>query len=102
MLLGVVDLHERTMAMPKHPIDDLKGELYLTLVLLGADPLLLRTFESWSDGTMEERAVLDDVRNWNEAKVLEIKEWLPTLTGEALERAQKQLRHYEEARAITA
>ena len=86
--------------MPKQPIDDLKGELYLTLVLLGADELLLRTFESWSDGTTDERAVLDDVRNWNEAKMLEIKEWLPTLSGETLERAQAQLRLYEQARAI--
>jgi hypothetical protein len=88
------------MAMPKQPIDDLKGELYLTLVLLGADELLLRTFESWSDGATDERSVLDDVRNWNEAKMLEIKEWLPTLTGDALERAQQQLRVYEQARAL--
>ncbi|HLS85604.1 MAG TPA: hypothetical protein VK043_04850 [Burkholderiales bacterium] len=87
--------------MPKQPIEDIKGELYLTLVLLDAEPMLLRTLASWSDGTLDERAVLEDVRNWNEAKMLELKEWLPTLTGEALDRVQESLRHYEEARAIS-
>ena len=40
-----------------------------------------------------------DLRNWNEAKLLEMKEWLPTMTGVELEDVQERLRQYEEVRS---
>jgi hypothetical protein len=76
---------------------DLRMELYLCLLLLGADPILRGALASWRDGT-DERDVLADLRNWNEAKLLELKEWLPTMTGGELEAVQGRLRQYEEAR----
>lgn len=76
--------------------EELKTELYRTLVLVGADPILLGTIKSWSCGTPEAE-VLADLRNWNEAKVLELKEWMPSLDGPALQAAQEHIRHYEEA-----
>jgi hypothetical protein len=42
--------------------------------------------------------VLADVHNWNEAKLLELKEWLPTMTGRQFEAVQEQIRQYEEAK----
>jgi hypothetical protein len=84
--------------MPKQPIDDIKEEIYLTLLLLGADPMLLRTFASWKDG-MEDEAVLEDLRNWNEVRRLQVKEWLSSLDGQDLEAAQDQIRQYEDARS---
>lgn len=84
--------------MPKQPIDDIKGEIYLTLLLLGADPMLLRTLASWKDG-MEDEAVLEDLRNWNEVRRLQVKEWLSSLDGQDLEAAQDQIRQYEDARS---
>jgi hypothetical protein len=45
-----------------------------------------------------EKDVLADLSNWNEAKLLEIKEWLPTMTESELETAQERIRHYETAR----
>ena len=76
---------------------DLRLELYLSLLLLGADPMLLSALEAWRDGT-EEKDVLADLRNWNEAKLLEMKEWLPTMTGSELEAVQERIRQYEAAR----
>jgi hypothetical protein len=76
---------------------DLRMELYLCLLLHGADPMLLGALASWRDG-VDEGDVLADLRNWNEAKVLEMKEWLPTMTGSELEAVQERIRQYEEAR----
>lgn len=75
----------------------IRGELYRSLVLLGADQMLLASAASWANGA-EDEAVLADVRNWNEAKLLEMKEWLPTMTGQQFEAVQEQIRQYEEAR----
>lgn len=75
---------------------NIRGELYRSLVLLGADPMLLASAASWANGAADEEA-LADLRNWNEAKLLEMKEWLPTMTGRQFEAAQEQIRHYEEA-----
>ena len=69
-------------------------ELYLALLLLGADPLLLGAVER-----MDERELRTDLRNWNEAKLLEMKEWLPTMTGAELESVQERLRQYEDVRS---
>lgn len=76
---------------------DVRMEIYLSLLLLGAEPMLLAAVASWRDGT-EEKDILADLRNWNEAKLLEMKEWLPTMTGAELEAAQERIRQYEEAR----
>lgn len=75
----------------------IRGELYRSLLLLGADPMLLASAASWASGAQDEE-VLADVRNWNEAKLLEMKEWLPTMTGQQFEAVQEQIRQYEEAR----
>jgi hypothetical protein len=76
---------------------DLRFELYLALLLLGADPMLLGSLAAWRDSA-DDGALVVDLANWNEAKVLEMKEWLPTMTGEELEAAQARIRQYEEAR----
>ena len=76
---------------------DLRMELYLCLLLLGADSMLLGALASWRDGT-DDGDVLADLRNWNEAKRLEMKEWVPTMTGSELASAQERIRQYEEAR----
>ena len=76
---------------------NLRMELYLSLLLLGADSLLLGALANWRDGT-DDRDVLADLRNWNEAKLLEMKEWVPTMTGSELGSAQERIRQYEEAR----
>jgi hypothetical protein len=76
---------------------DLRQELYLALVLLGADAMLLGALETWRDGA-EEKDVLADVRNWNEAKLLEMEEWLATMSGAELEEARSRIRQYEDAR----
>ena len=39
-----------------------------------------------------------DLRNWNEAKLLELKEWLSTMTEGEVEAVQQRIRQYEEAR----
>lgn len=49
---------------------------------------------------MDEKDVLADLRNWNEAKVLGMKEWLTTLTGSELETAQERIRQYEGSREV--
>lgn len=76
---------------------ELRQELYLSLLLLGADALLLGALETWREGADEED-VLADVRNWNEAKRLEMKEWLATMGGTELEQARSRIRQYEDAR----
>ena len=70
---------------------DLRRELYLSLLLLGADPLLLGALES-----SEDHELSADVRNWNEAKLLELKEWLTTMSGAELDAVQQRIRQYEE------
>jgi len=78
---------------------DVRTEIYLSLLLLGAEPMLLAAIASWRNG-MDEKDILADLRNWNEAKVLEMKEWLTTLTGSELEAAQERIRQYEETREL--
>jgi len=80
-----------------HAERDMRQELYLSLALLGADPLLLGTLATWANGAADDE-VLADLRNWNEAKLLEMKEWLPTMSGRQLEAVQEQIRLYQEAR----
>jgi CHASE3 domain sensor protein len=77
---------------------DVRLELYLSLVLLGADPMLRGALEAWRE-EVDEHELLVDLRNWNEAKVLEMQEWLPTMSGAELEAARERIREYEEARA---
>ena len=84
------------MAQAMQAREDLKTELYRTLVLVGADPILLGAIKSWCAGAGDEE-ILADLRNWNEAKVLELKEWMPSLDVPALQAAQEHIRHYEEA-----
>lgn len=67
-----------------------RQELYLSLLLLGADPMLLASIES-----MDDKELLADLRNWNEAKLAELKEWLPTMDGEQLEAVQRRIEQYE-------
>jgi hypothetical protein len=76
---------------------DLRTELYLALLLLGADSILLGAVAAWREGAGE-KEVLADLSNWNQAKLLEMKEWLSTMTGSELEAAQERIRQYEEAR----
>jgi hypothetical protein len=77
---------------------DVRTEIYLALLLLGAEPMLAGALAQWRDGASE-KDVLADLRNWNEAKLLELKEWLPTMSGTELEAVQERIRQYEEARA---
>ena len=77
---------------------ELRLELYLSLLLLGADDMLLGALQTWREGA-DENDVLADVHNWNEAKRLEMLEWLATMTGEELEAARRRIRQYEDARA---
>jgi hypothetical protein len=72
---------------------EIRQELYLSLLLLGADPLLLGAVER-----MDDRELLVDLRNWNEAKLAELKEWLPTMSGAQLEDAQRRVELYEAQR----
>jgi CHASE3 domain sensor protein len=76
---------------------DMRMELYLAFLLLGADPILLGAVAAWREGA-DEKEVLADLSNWNQAKLLEMKEWLSTMTGSELEAAQERIRQYEEAR----
>jgi len=77
---------------------DVRTELYLSLLLLGADEMLLGSLAAWRDDA-DDQALVADLANWNEAKVLEMKEWLATMTGEELEAARERIRQYEQARA---
>jgi hypothetical protein len=72
---------------------EVRQELYFSLLLLGADPLLLGAIERTGD-----QELLTDLRNWNEAKLAELREWLPTMDGEPLEDAQRRIAHYESQR----
>ena len=78
---------------------DVRMELYLALLLLGADEMLLGSLAAWRDDAENNEALVADLANWNEAKVLEMKEWLATMTGEELEAARERIRQYEEVRA---
>ena len=69
---------------------DLRQELRLTLALLGADPLLLGTLDAAGD-----RELAAELRNWNEAKLAELKEWLPTMSGDELAGANERIEQYE-------
>jgi hypothetical protein len=73
---------------------EMRQELYLSLLLLGADPILLGAAASWANGAADDE-VLADLRNWNAAKVLELKEWLPTMSGEQLDAVQQRIAQYE-------
>jgi hypothetical protein len=48
------------------------GELYRTLVLLGADSGLLGTVGSWGD-SLPDTDVLSNLKAWNEASFAEVK-----------------------------
>jgi hypothetical protein len=61
------------MQTKSNPNQEIVGELYRTLVLLGADNGLLGTIGSWGDSLSEER-VLSGLKAWNEATIAEIKE----------------------------
>ena len=74
-------------------------EIYLSLLLLGAEPMQLAAVASWRDG-IDDKETLADLRNWNEAKLLELKEWLPTMTEAEAEAVQQRIRQYEEARQV--
>jgi len=76
---------------------DIRTEIYLALVLLGAEPMLLSAVAAWRDG-VDDKDTLADLHNWNEAKLLELKEWLPTMTDGELDAMQQRIRQYEEAR----
>ena len=72
-----------------------RSEIRLCLRLLDADPVLLATLEAPDEGEM-----LTALRNWNEAKVLEIKEWLPTMAGAEAQAAKERIRQYERLREL--
>ena len=72
---------------------DVRQELYRSLLLLGADPMLLASIES-----MEDKELLADLRNWNEAKLAELTEWLPTMDGEQLEAVRQRIEQYQRHR----
>ena len=76
---------------------DIRTEIYLAFILLGAEPMLASAVAAWRDG-VDDKDTLADLRNWNEAKLLELKEWLPTMTEGELEAVQQRIRQYEEAR----
>ena len=69
---------------------ELRDELYLSFLLLGADAMLLGTLDN-----ADEMDLLADLRNWNEAKLLELKEWLPSMSGSRLEAVEERIRQYE-------
>ena len=53
--------------------------------------------DAWRDG--EDRDILADLRNWNDAKALELKEWLATMPESERQAVQERLRLHERARA---
>lgn len=79
----------------------IREELYLAFLLLRADAVLLSTIRSWGAGLNDAEA-LGELRNWNEAKLLELKEWLPSMSENDLGVVQEQIRQYEDARAEEA
>jgi hypothetical protein len=78
------------------PREEIKSAIYRTLLLLHPDPILVRTLESWCAGAADEE-VAAELRNWNEAKFLEMQEWLTTLNGRDLEAVQSKLAEYRKA-----
>lgn len=76
---------------------DLRNELHRALLLQGADEMLLAAVAAWRDGAAD-ADFLTDLANWNEAKRLEIEEWLPTMTAAELETARERIRLYDESR----
>jgi hypothetical protein len=77
---------------------EMREEIYRSMVLLGADELLLGSIASWRDGITEDD-VLAELRNWNEAKVLELKEWLPSMEGPELHTTEERVQQYEASRS---
>jgi hypothetical protein len=75
----------------------MKSEIYRTLLLLHNDPILIGTIEAWCAGARDDE-VLADLHNWNEAKYLEMHEWLATLNGRDREAVQGKLAQYENCR----
>jgi hypothetical protein len=69
---------------------ELREELYLSFLLLGADAMLLGALDN-----ADPQDLLADLRNWNEAKLSELKEWLPTMSGSRLEAVEERIRQYE-------
>jgi hypothetical protein len=78
---------------------EMREEIYRSMVLLGADELLLGSIASWRDGITEDDDVLADLRNWNEAKLLEMKEWLPSMEGPELHATEQRVQQYEASRS---
>lgn len=78
------------------PREEIKAEIYRTLLLLHPDPILVRTIEAWCAGA-DDAEVLAELRNWNEAKYLEMQEWLPTLSGRDHDAVQSKLEEYKKA-----
>jgi CHASE3 domain sensor protein len=74
---------------------DVRNEIYLSLLLLGADAMLLRAIKSTHD-----KELLADLRNWNEAKLAELREWLSTMDPGQLESAQQRIAQYESHRSL--
>jgi hypothetical protein len=83
--------------MPE-PQREMREEIYRSMVLLGADELLLGSIASWRDGITEDDA-LAELRNWNEAKLLEMKEWLPSMEGSELHATEQRVQQYEASRS---
>lgn len=77
---------------------EVREEIYRSMVLLGADELLLASIASWRNGVAE-RDLLTDLRNWNEAKLLELKEWLPSMQGPEFHTAEHRVQQYEATRS---
>lgn len=77
---------------------EIREEIYRSMVLIGADELLLGSIASWRDGTAEPD-VLADLRNWNEAKLLELKEWLSSMEGPELHATEQRVQQYEASRS---
>jgi hypothetical protein len=52
--------------------NEIKNELYRSLILLGADDGLLGTIASWGD-SLPDGDVLANLKGWNEATTTEVK-----------------------------
>jgi hypothetical protein len=76
---------------------DARRSFTSALLLLGADEMLLASLAACRGGA-DDKALVADLSNWNEAKVLEMKEWLATMAGEELDAARERVRRYEETR----
>jgi hypothetical protein len=78
--------------------EEIKSEIHRTVLLLHPDPILRGVLESWCAGAKDEE-VLVDLKNWNEAKSLEMHEWLTTLTGKELDAVERKLGEYQASKA---